>query len=94
MYLARYAFDGDPTLLEAAYRRLAAQFPPETLALHLALLRADGIDVYDACPDVETFRAFSVSAQFRAAVAAAGLPAPRVDGLGPVVSAVLHHPVG
>jgi hypothetical protein len=94
MYLARYSFDGDPDALEPAYRRLQAGYPPDLLELQVAVRRADGLDVYDACPDEATFRTFSVSAEFRAATSDAGLPAPRIDGLGEVVAASLKQPVG
>jgi hypothetical protein len=93
MYLARYAFDGDPTLLEAGYRRLAASFPPDALELHVALLRPDGLDVYDACPNAAESARFSGSAEFRTAVSDAGLPEPRIDGLGDVINALLKQPV-
>jgi hypothetical protein len=95
MYLGRYAFDGDPTLLEAAYRRLAAAaYPPGSLDLHVVVVRGDGLDVYDACPDAETLAGFSASDEFRGALAAAGLPTPRVAGLGEVLTATLKQPVG
>jgi hypothetical protein len=94
MYLGHYAFDGDPTLLEAAYRRLTAAYPPGLLDLQVAVRRDDGLDVYDACPDADTFRTFSASAEFRDALSGAGLPAPRVTGLGEVVTALLRQPVG
>lgn len=86
MYLAAYHFDGDPDALIAAYHRLMADFPEESILLHAAVRRADGLTVYDACPDVETFRAFSAGPEFREALTAAGLPAPRVEPLGEVES--------
>jgi hypothetical protein len=94
MFLGQYAFDGDPVALAAAYRTLLANFPPDSLDLRVTLARAEGLLVYDACPDEQTFRAFSVSGEFRAALSAAGLPAPRVAGLGEVVHASLKQPVG
>jgi hypothetical protein len=94
MYLGRYAFDGDPTLLEAAYRRLLASYPPDTLELQVAVIRPHGLDVYDACPDEATFASFSASPEFHAALSRAGLPTPRVSDLGQVVNALLKQPVG
>jgi hypothetical protein len=94
MYLGHYAFDGDPTLLEAAYRRLAAAMPSDNLDLHVVVVRDDGLDIYDACPDHETFTAFHTSAEFNAVRESSGLPAPRVTGIGDVVTATVKEPVG
>ena len=94
MYLARYAFDGDPDTLEAAYRQLKSAYPSELMDLQIAVRRPDGLDVYDACPNEAEFRGFSVSPEFRGALTSAGLPAPRIDGLGEIVSATLKQPVG
>jgi len=94
MYLGHYAFDGDPELLEAAHRRMIAGYPPDSIDLHVAVVRADGLDVYDSCPDEPTFRDFVGGDTFRAALAAAGLPTPRAEGLGRVVNALLKQPVG
>jgi hypothetical protein len=94
MYLGHYAFDGDPTLLEAAYRRLSAGIPPENLELHVVVTRADGLDIYDACPDEAEFTAFHTSPEFDALRESSGLPAPRVTGLGHVVTALVKQPVG
>jgi hypothetical protein len=94
MYLARYRFDGNPDALEAAHRQLLAGFPTDLLDLHIAVRRADGLDVYDSCPGEADFHAFSVSAEFNAALSNAGLPAPRVEGIGEIVAASLKQPVG
>jgi hypothetical protein len=94
MYLGHYAFDGDPTLLEAAYRRLAASYPPESLTLHVVVVRDDGLDIYDSCPDEATFVAFSGGDEFARELAGSGLPTPRVTGLGEVVTATVAEPVG
>ena len=94
MYLGHYAFDGDPTLIEAAYRRLAATIPPENLELHVVVARPDGLDIFDACPDEAAFSAFHTSEEFAGALAASGLPTPRITGLGDVVSAAIKEPVG
>jgi hypothetical protein len=94
MYLGHYAFDGDPTLLEAAYRRLMAMTPTDNLELHVVVVRPDGLDIYDSCPDEATFTAFTSSSEFADSVAASGLPEPRITGLGEVVSASVRQPVG
>jgi hypothetical protein len=90
MYLARYAFDGDPAELEAGHRRMLARYPADPAGLHFAIRRVGGLDVYDACPDAETFQAFSTSSQFADALSGAGLPRPRIEGLGEVVDAQLN----
>ena len=59
----------------------------QTLALHLRVHRDRGITVADTCPSPAEFVAFSQSAEFRDALAAAGLPRPRlVEPLGEVRS--------
>jgi hypothetical protein len=83
MYLARYAFDGDPADLLAKHRQLHDQMADQ-IALQIVVERPDGVDVYDACPSEEQFRDFSASAEFLAAIRALGLPVPRVEGLGAV----------
>ena len=87
MYLARYAFDGDPAELEAGYRSLLANLG-DGILLQLAVRRRDGIDVYDTCPNEAEFVAFTTNAELRSALAGAGLPAPRIDGLGEIVNLV------
>lgn len=87
MYLSRYAFDGDPADLEARYLRLAAGFG-DAIQLQVAVRRRDGIDVYDTCPTEAEFVAYSSSTEFRSALAGAGLPMPRVDGLGEIANVV------
>ena len=94
MYLGHYAFDGDPTLLEAAYRRLAANIPSENLELHVVVVRPDGLDILDSCPDEETFASFHASEEFQSLRESSGLPEPRVTGLGDVVTAAIKAPVG
>jgi hypothetical protein len=93
MYLGAYHFDGEATRLLAAYDRLMASYPPDTMLLHACLLRSDGITVLDACPSQSVFDEFSTSPPFRAAISAAGLPDPRVEGLGDVSSAYLSEAV-
>ncbi|APA98672.1 hypothetical protein [Nocardia seriolae] len=90
MYLAAYHFDGDPGVLAAAYHRLMAGFPEDAILLHAAVRRPDGFTVYDACPDVETFRSFSTGDEFREMLSAVGLPAPRVEPLGEVESSLVR----
>jgi hypothetical protein len=93
VFLGAYHFTGDPTELVAAHDRLAAQFPPGTFDLHVCVALDDGIVVFDACPSRDVFADFSRSPEFLAAVAAAGLPVPRVEPLGDVHSAELRAPV-
>jgi hypothetical protein len=91
MFLGAYHFDGDPAELLAAYERLAADFPPDKLDLHLCVVRDRGLTVYDACPTPEIFAEFSTGPQFRGALEHAGLPGPRIEPLGKVHSAHLRH---
>jgi hypothetical protein len=93
MFLGSYHFDGDPVALAAAYDRLMQMMPPEQIDLHVCVTRDDGITIYDACPDRDTFAAFSTSADLAGAFAAAGLPSPRVERLGEVHLAKLRQPV-
>ena len=89
MFLGAYHFDGDtPTLLDG-YDRLAAQFPPGALQLHVCVARDDGITVFDACPSRAVFTDFSQGPEFLGAVSAAGLPRPRVELLGDVHAATV-----
>lgn len=87
MFLGAYHFDGDPDRLLAAYRRLLAGYAPDSLDLHVCVLRGPGITVLDACPSAERFEEFSRGAEFAGAVEAAGLPVPRVEPLGEVHAA-------
>ena len=88
MFLSAYHYDGDPAALVTAYDVMRRGFPPDTFELHACVVTGSGITVYDACPTREVFEGFSVSPEFRGAVAAAGLPAPRIEPLGEV-----HHAV-
>ena len=84
MFLSAYHFHGDPVALAAAHDRLYQRFPPESLDLHICVLVEGGITVFDACPSRKVFAAFSQSAEFRHALAEAGLPQPRLEPLGEV----------
>ena len=86
MFLSAYHFDGEPEQLRDSYRRLRASLPDEAIDLQVCIERADGLTVLDACPDRATFEQFSASAGFQGAVAAAGLPVPRLEPLGDVVA--------
>lgn len=86
MFLGSYTFDGDPDELTAAYDRLMAGFPQDQILFQSCIRTADGITVYDACPDQPTFAAFSSDASVLGAMSAAGLPEPVVAQLGEV-----HH---
>lgn len=89
MFLGAYQVDGDPARLVPAYDALRRGLPAEQFELHVCVVTTVGITVYDACPDREVFDGFSVGPEFGAAVAAAGLPAPRIEPLGEVHDAVV-----
>lgn len=90
MFLGSYRFEGDPTQLVPAYGRLMAEFPPEALLLHVCVVDDGGITVLDACPSQAVFTDFSAGAEFRDAIANAGLPEPVVTPLGDVHRAELR----
>lgn len=92
LYLGTVHFDGDPELLLPAYRRLLERFPLDSLDVHLCVRRADGLTVFDACPTRAIYESFTTSTTFLDAVAAAGLPAPRVEGLGDIEVAHVREP--
>ena len=94
MFMGSYEFDGEPAALVPAYEKLLAGYPPDGLDLHVCVVGTHGITVYDACPSREVFTAFSASAEFAAALAGAGLPAPRVTPIGEVHVARLREAVG
>jgi hypothetical protein len=89
MYFASYHFDGDPDTLAAAYHRLMASYLTESIELQVAIRRTSGLTVYDACPDEQSFRVFSTSAEFHQTLSAEGLPEPRIEGLGEIEATVL-----
>ena len=93
MYLGAAHFDGDPGELLPAYYRLLERFGVENLDVHLCVIRDDGLTVFDACPSREIYASFTASDMFREAVAAAGLPVPRVEGLGSIQVAHLRQEV-
>jgi len=93
MFLGEYHFDGDPEALIPAYERLVASMPPGTIHVHMCVRHDAGLTVFDACPSREVFDEFSASADFGGAVAAAGLPAPRVVPLGELHRAMVSEPV-
>ena len=84
MYLGSYRFHGDPDELVAAYDRLMAAFPTDSLIFHASVTVDEGLLVIDACPSKADFDAFSTSADFGAAVEQAGLPRPVVEPFGAV----------
>jgi hypothetical protein len=94
MFLGAYHFDGPPGELVPAYGRLMDSFPPDTLDLHVCIVRETGLTVLDACPSAATFTEFSASIEFAGAVRAAGLPMPRVEAMGDVHSARVRAGVG
>ena len=94
MFLGAYHFDGDPEALVQAHDAMLAGFPPGAIDLHVCVVRDGGITVFDSCPSIEQFRAFSGSPEFAAVVAGAGLPAPRIEEVGEVHAARLREAVG
>ncbi len=90
MFISACHFDEDPPALAAARDRLNQRFPPESLRLHVCVLVEDGVTVCDACASREAFDVFSQSAEFRQALAGAGLPQPRLEPLGQVHDARLR----
>lgn len=90
MFLSAYHFEGDAAALVEAYDRLRAAFPPDALAFHACVVAEGGITVFDGCPSRADFATFSTGPQFRGAVAAAGLPTPRIEPLGEVHVAVAN----
>jgi len=93
LYLGAVHFDGDPGELLPGYHRLLERFRIDTLDVHLCIVREDGLTVFDACPGRAVYEEFTTSDTFRDAVAAAGLPAPRIEGLGDVQVAHLRREV-
>ena len=93
MYLGAAYFDGDPGELLPAYYRMLERFGVENLDVHLCVIRDGGLTVYDACPSQEVYASFTASDTFREAIAAAGLPAPRTEGLGGIQVAHLSREV-
>jgi hypothetical protein len=90
MFLSAYHFDGDPATLVAAHDQLATVYPPESYSLHVCIRTEQGMTVLDGCPSREVFEEFHRSQGFRAALASAGLPTPRIEALGDVESAVIN----
>jgi hypothetical protein len=84
MFFASYELAGDPDTLLAAHERMVAGFPTDSFLLHLSVRTETGITIYDSCPSREQFEVFSSSDEFAAALAAAGLPTPRVTPIGDV----------
>ena len=93
LYLGAVHFDGDPGELLPAYHRLLERFGIDALDVHLCITRDGGLTVLDACPTKAIHEEFTTSDAFRDAIAVAGLPAPRIEGLGDVQVAHLRHEV-
>jgi hypothetical protein len=94
LYVGRYHFDGDPEQLVPAYDLLLAGLGVDNFDLHVCVKHEAGLTAFDACPSQSVFEGFSRSPEFQAAVAAAGLPQPRAEGLGDVHFAHLRQAVG
>ena len=84
MYLGAAYFAGDPGELLPAYQRMLDAFGLEALDVHLCITTDGGLTVFDACPSKEIYEEFTKSETFLGAIAAAGLPEPRVSGLGDI----------
>ena len=89
MFLGSYHFEGDPDELLAGCRRMREIIPAGELDLHVCVRTPRGVIVFDTCPDEATFRAFGTGELFRQATAASGLPMPRIEPLGEVVSTIV-----
>ena len=90
LYLGAAHFDGDPGELLPAYHRMLERFGIDALDVHLCIARDNGLTVFDACPSKAVHEEFTKSDMFLGAVAAAGLPAPRIEGLGNIQVAHLR----
>jgi hypothetical protein len=78
VHLGIYRFAGEPAELLSAYDRMLESMPPDTIFFHACTVEPDGITIYDACPTREAFERFSTGPEFRAALAAVGLPDPEI----------------
>ena len=83
-YIGAVHFDGDPDQLLPAYDRMLERFGMDNLDVHLCIVRDEGLTVFDACPTKADYEQFTGSDMFLKAVETAGLPAPRIEGLGNV----------
>lgn len=90
MFLGCYHFDGQPAARRSAHERLFEDYLPESLDPHVYVLRTDGLSVDDACSTAQISSTFSTSSELAAAVAASGLPSPRVEPHGHVEPAVIR----
>ena len=94
LYLGAVHFDGDPGELLPAYHRMLEKFGLDHLDVHMCVTRDGGLTVFDACPTKEIYEEFTTSETFLGAIAAAGLPAPRVSGLGDIQVAHVRQAIG
>ena len=93
LYLGAVHFDGEPGELLPGYHRLLERFPIDSLDVHLCITRENGVTIFDACPTKAIHEQFTKSDVFLDAVTEAGLPAPRIEGLGDVQVAHLRDEV-
>jgi hypothetical protein len=84
LHLGAFHFDGDPEALLAPCERLVERFPLETPDVHVCVAREGGLTVFDACPSKAVHAQFVRSTGSLGAIAAAGLPTPRTEGLGDI----------
>ena len=89
MYLSRYDFAGDPDTVHSALSRVLEKIPTDDVLLNIAVRTESGVSLFDACPDRDTFVAFSTSDEFKTLLAEAGLSAPTITPLGDVLSTVV-----
>ena len=89
MFLGAFHFDGAVDELTPAYDRMLAGYPPDSLQLHVSVVRDGGITVFDACPSRTDFEQFTAGG----ALAAAGLPWPRIEPIGDVRTTRIAQPL-
>jgi hypothetical protein len=82
MHFGVYRFEGEPAALLEGYERLLRTIPSDQLLLHVCVERPGAVEVYDACPTIQAFEAFTAGREFLDAVQGAGLPRPSVMRLG------------
>jgi len=87
MYFGTYRFEGDPVQLKQAYDRMLAMVLHDNLSLHVCVTDDTGMWIYDTCPDLQAFTAFSTGELLRNLCRDSGLPAPRVTMVGDVHAA-------
>jgi hypothetical protein len=72
---------------------MLASYPPDSLQLHLSVLRDNGITVFDACPSRTDFEHFIASGELRDALSGVGLPWPRTEAVGEIRTTRIAQPL-